>query len=83
MNSYLNQPKVQINLREVVIKNLAVQWLGLHTSTAGGTHLIPGRGTNIPHAHGHKKKKKMPLGEENNCSLLENALIVNSRYITI
>ena len=30
--------------------SLAVQWLELYTSTAGGTHLIPGWGTNIPHA---------------------------------
>ena len=30
--------------------SLAVQWLRLRTSTAGGTGLIPGRGTKIPHA---------------------------------
>ena len=28
--------------------SLAVQWLGLHASTAGGIGLIPGRGTKIP-----------------------------------
>ena len=27
---------------------LAVQWLGLHASTAGDTGLIPGPGTKIP-----------------------------------
>ena len=39
--------------------SLAVQWLRLRTSTAGGSGLIPGRGTKIPHAvqHGQKKKK--------------------------
>ena len=30
--------------------SLAVQWLGLHISTAGGTGLIPGRGTKVLHA---------------------------------
>ena len=29
---------------------LAVQWLGLHTSTAGGPGLIPGEGPKIPQA---------------------------------
>ena len=40
--------------------SLAVQWLRLHASTAGGTGSIPGCGTKIPHAmwHGQKKKKK-------------------------
>ena len=39
--------------------SLAVQWLRLHTSTAGGTVSIPGQGTKIPHAAlcGQKKKK--------------------------
>ena len=32
-----------------------VQWLGLHTSTAGGTCLIPGQETEIQQ---HDKKKK-------------------------
>ena len=43
--------------------SLVVQWLGLHTFTAGGTGLIPALGTKIPHAmwygqKAHKKKKK-------------------------
>ena len=39
--------------------SLAVQWLRLHTSTAGSTGLILGQGTKILHAawHGQKKKK--------------------------
>ena len=37
---------------------LAVQWLRLHASTAGGTGLIPGQGTKIPHATRCGKKKK-------------------------
>ena len=36
-----------------------VQWLGLHTSTAGSPGLIPGRGTKILQAvHLDQKKKK-------------------------
>ena len=44
--------------------SLAVQWLRLHASTAGGTSSIPGRGTKIPHAasHGQKNNKnKVPI----------------------
>ena len=39
--------------------SLAVQWLGLCVSTAGGPGLIPGWGTEIPQApwNGQKKKK--------------------------
>ena len=39
--------------------SLMVQWLGFRPSTAGGTGLIPGGGTKIPHAkwHGQKKEK--------------------------
>ena len=33
-----------------------VQWLGLYTSTAGGTGLIPGWGTKIPPAMWHNQK---------------------------
>ena len=29
---------------------MEVQWLRLHTCTVGGTSVIPGRGTKIPHA---------------------------------
>ena len=38
--------------------SLAVQWLGLQASTAGGTGLIPGRGTRILHG--------MQCGQKNN-----------------
>ena len=38
--------------------SLAVQWLRLHTSNAGGAGLIPGRGTKIPHAAQHTQKIK-------------------------
>ena len=41
--------------------SLAVQWLRLHASTAGGVGSIPGRGTKMPHA---KKNafSKIPQG---------------------
>ena len=46
-----------ILIRLVVLgTSLAVQWLGLHASTAGGKGLIPGRGTKIPHAAWPKEK---------------------------
>ena len=35
---------------------LAVQWLGLHASTAGSPGSIPGRGTKIPQVAWAKKK---------------------------
>ena len=43
--------------RYIVGNSLAVQWLGLRASTAGGTGLIPGRGTKFPHAAWHSLKK--------------------------
>ena len=36
--------------------SLAVQWLGLRTSTAGGQDSIPGRETKILQAAGHGQK---------------------------
>ena len=38
--------------------SLAVQWLGLCASTAGGNGSIPGRGTKIQHASQWPKKTK-------------------------
>ena len=37
--------------------SLAVQWLKLCISTAGGTGSIPGQGTKIPHAMQRGQKK--------------------------
>ena len=34
----------------IFVTSLVVQWLRLHTSITGGTGLIPGEGTKIPHA---------------------------------
>lgn len=41
--------------------SLVVWWLGFHTSTAGGTGLILGRGTMIPHAARQGQKKKIDM----------------------
>ena len=38
--------------------SLPVQWLRLHTSNAEGAGLIPGQGTQIPHASRSSQKKK-------------------------
>ena len=38
---------------------LAVQWLRLHTSTAGGMGSIPGLGTKNPYATKGGQKKKL------------------------
>ena len=47
--------------------SLAVQWLRLCASTAGGTGLIPGWGTKTPHAlwHGQKQKQTNKTSEYN------------------
>ena len=43
-----------------------IQWLGLQTSTAGGTGSIPGQGTEIPLVtpHGKEKEKKVSHMQE-------------------
>ena len=50
--------------------SLAVQWLRLHASTAGGTGLIPGGRTKVPHAaqcHQEKKRENY-LARNINCA---------------
>ena len=46
--------------------SLAIQWLGLHASTAEGMGSIPGQGTKIPHATQHDQKKKKKERKEKN-----------------
>ena len=41
--------------------SLAVRWMRLHASNAGGAGSIPGRGTKIPHAVRLSQKKKIDL----------------------
>ena len=44
--------------KEMYGNSLAVQWLGLHASTAEGKGSIPHQGTKIRMLHGQKKRKK-------------------------
>ena len=50
----LSMEKSEINVGAWI--SLAVQWVRLHTSTAGGTGSIPGQGTNthMPHTWPNK-----------------------------
>ena len=43
---------------------MAVKWLGLQASTAGGTGSIPARGTKISQALWHHQKKKKKKEDE-------------------
>ena len=53
LNIELPIPRLSIYPRELKLSvqgtSLAVQWLGICASTAGGSSSIPGRGTRIPH----------------------------------
>ena len=46
--------------------SLVAQWLGLYTSTAGGTGSIPGQGTKIPMLHVVAKTKQMKKSSTEN-----------------
>ena len=59
--------------------SLVVQWLRLHTSTAGGAGLAPGQGTMIPHAKRPKKKGIYKCITESLCGI-EEINTVNQRY---
>ena len=48
--------------------SLAVQWLGLCASTAGGTGSIPGQGTKIAHSAWRGQKKKRKKKKSNLCN---------------
>ena len=54
---------VLTHLKFITWTTLAVQWLRLCTSSAGGVGSIPCRGTRIPDAtwHGQKKKENYHL----------------------
>lgn len=41
---------LSFHYKENIGTSLALQWLRLHNSIAGGVCLIPGQGTKIPHA---------------------------------
>lgn len=46
---------------------MAIQWLRLHTSTTGGTSLIPGQGTQISHATGCSLKRSEQVFFKGSC----------------
>ena len=50
--------------------SLAVQCLGLHDSTAGGTQSIPSWGTKVPHAMQHGQKLKIKQNVNHSSSSL-------------
>ena len=54
--------------KECMRSFLVLQWLRLCASNAGGTDLIPGQGTRLPHTmcHGLQRKKK-ERDRENAC----------------
>ena len=56
--------------------SLAVQWLGLCASTAGGLGSIPGQGTEVPQVsvQGKKKKKEIKNKTKKQASLLNASL---------
>jgi len=57
-----------LNSRTITRNSLAVQWLGLHTSIAGGTDSIPGWGTKIPQGT-VKNQSIKSMGEKNDSSI--------------
>ena len=59
--------------------SLVVQWLGLCTSKAGATGLIPGWGTKIPQDLWHSKKKKKKEREFWHMGLLQ----LISKYVDL
>jgi len=51
-------PRRTIRTVRCVGASLAVQWLGLHASTASGLGSVPSQGTKIPKAEQHGRKEK-------------------------
>ena len=49
-----------LNIKANTGTSLAVQWLRLHASIAGGMGLIPGQGTKIPRAMQCGQEKLKP-----------------------
>ena len=47
--------------------SLVAKWLRLHSSNAGGTGSIPGRGTKIPHDMRRGQKKGILYSRDSQC----------------
>ena len=54
-----------------------VQWLRLHASIAGDLGLIPGQGTNIPHASRHRQKNRNKEWSHYSLKTLKRICILN------
>ena len=50
MTKTTNKPQTSFSNYKGLGNSLAVQWLGLHTSTTGGMGLLPDQKTKLPHA---------------------------------
>ena len=59
----------------------AAQWLGLRASSAGGTGLIPGRGTKIPYAAWCDQKKKVTSTTRCVCTFSVRLLEQQARWM--
>ena len=55
--------------------SLAILWLRLHASNAGGMGSIPGQGIKIPHAVQHGQEIKKKKGFETVCLTLSTILL--------
>ena len=61
----------KIYLKEQCGNSLAIQWLGLHASTAGDTGSIPGQGTKILHVIQRSQKgKNLKIKRESHSAFL-------------
>ena len=67
-------------LRCEIGTSLAVQWLGLCASTAGGAGSIPGWGTKIPHAvwYGQNKKEKPKCNKNSKRTYIKQRVNINT-----
>ena len=65
--------------------SLVVWWLGLCTSTSGGTGSIPDQGTKIPHtAHcGQKQTNKQAKSPEQICLLTNTTILFVFKYMRL
>ena len=82
----VTMPNERSQTKKVYIgTSLAVQWLGLHASSAWGTGSIPGRGTEILQAiqRSQKKEKRVYtlilfIGKARKCKLFHSDSIPNA-----
>ena len=61
LTDFFKAPFKMFNENYSLGTSLVVQWLRLHASNAGGTGLIPGQGSKIPHGERPKKERGVSL----------------------